>query len=199
MIFAAAALAAQVALTPCAIDGVPGQAQCGTYKVWENREAKAGTSDRSVDHRAVGARSEEAARPVLHAVMAAPVMRRRSTRGSSAARFTTARKTRDLVLDRSPRHWQVRRVDVPGAREAGRRRQLRFESVERPGRARLPNAAARRPRICVSTPRPSRSTISKKCARRSATDQSTSTARLTARGSRRYYLHKYPKSLRAVA
>ena len=42
MIFAAAALAAQVALTPCAIDGVPGQAQCGTYKVWENREAKQG-------------------------------------------------------------------------------------------------------------------------------------------------------------
>ena len=42
MIFAAAALAAQVALTPCTIEGVPGQAQCGTYKVWENREARQG-------------------------------------------------------------------------------------------------------------------------------------------------------------
>lgn len=42
MIFAAAALAAQVALTPCAIEGVPGEAQCGTYKVWENRSARQG-------------------------------------------------------------------------------------------------------------------------------------------------------------
>lgn len=42
MIFAAAALAAQVALTPCAIDGVPGRAQCGAHRVWENRDAKQG-------------------------------------------------------------------------------------------------------------------------------------------------------------
>ncbi len=42
MIFAAAALAAQVALTPCTIEGVPGQTQCGTYKVWENRETRQG-------------------------------------------------------------------------------------------------------------------------------------------------------------
>ena len=42
MIFAAAALAAQVALAPCPIEGVPGQAQCGTYKVWENRDARQG-------------------------------------------------------------------------------------------------------------------------------------------------------------
>jgi len=38
----AAALAAQVALTPCHIDGAPGAARCGTHKVWENREAKSG-------------------------------------------------------------------------------------------------------------------------------------------------------------
>jgi pimeloyl-ACP methyl ester carboxylesterase len=42
MIFAAAALAAQVALAPCPIEGVPGQAHCGTYKVWENRDARQG-------------------------------------------------------------------------------------------------------------------------------------------------------------
>ena len=42
MMVAAAALAAQVALAPCAIEGVPGQAQCGTYTVWENRDAKQG-------------------------------------------------------------------------------------------------------------------------------------------------------------
>src|SRR5687768_8124618 len=42
MIFAAAALAAQVALAPCTIEGVPGHAQCGTYKVWENRDTRQG-------------------------------------------------------------------------------------------------------------------------------------------------------------
>jgi pimeloyl-ACP methyl ester carboxylesterase len=38
----AAALALQVALTPCKIDGVPGEAKCGTYRVWEDRDAKKG-------------------------------------------------------------------------------------------------------------------------------------------------------------
>lgn len=38
----AAALAAQIALAPCKIEGVPGQAQCGTHKVWEDRDAKKG-------------------------------------------------------------------------------------------------------------------------------------------------------------
>ncbi len=38
----AAALAAQVALAPCHIEGAPGQATCGTYKIWENRDTKQG-------------------------------------------------------------------------------------------------------------------------------------------------------------
>ena len=38
----AAALAAQVLLSPCRIDGVAGDAQCGTYSVWEDREAGSG-------------------------------------------------------------------------------------------------------------------------------------------------------------
>lgn len=38
----AAALAAQVLLSPCKIDGVPGEVRCGTHKVWEDREAKKG-------------------------------------------------------------------------------------------------------------------------------------------------------------
>ncbi|MGE3490386.1 MAG: alpha/beta fold hydrolase [Vicinamibacterales bacterium] len=38
----ALALAAQAALAPCAIDGVPGEARCGTHRVWENRETKQG-------------------------------------------------------------------------------------------------------------------------------------------------------------
>jgi len=35
-------LAAQIALAPCAIDGVPGPVRCGVHRVWENREARAG-------------------------------------------------------------------------------------------------------------------------------------------------------------
>ena len=42
MILAAAVLAAQVALTPCKLEGVPGDAKCGTHKVWEDRESKQG-------------------------------------------------------------------------------------------------------------------------------------------------------------
>lgn len=38
----AAALAAQVALAPCTIQGVPGEARCGTHRVWEDRDAKKG-------------------------------------------------------------------------------------------------------------------------------------------------------------
>jgi pimeloyl-ACP methyl ester carboxylesterase len=39
---AAAALAAQVLLSPCVIEFVPGQVRCGSYKVWEDRDAKQG-------------------------------------------------------------------------------------------------------------------------------------------------------------
>ncbi len=38
----ALALFAQIALIPCNIEGVPGPARCGTYRVWENRETKRG-------------------------------------------------------------------------------------------------------------------------------------------------------------
>ena len=35
-------LAAQVALSPCAIEGIRPPARCGTYRVWEDRNAKQG-------------------------------------------------------------------------------------------------------------------------------------------------------------
>ena len=38
----AAALAAQVALAPCRLEGVPGEARCGSHKVWEDRGLKQG-------------------------------------------------------------------------------------------------------------------------------------------------------------
>lgn len=39
---AAAQPGRKVALKPCRVEGIPWQAQCGTYEVWENREAKQG-------------------------------------------------------------------------------------------------------------------------------------------------------------
>ena len=42
MMLIAAALATQVALSPCKLEGVPGDARCGSYRVWENRESKQG-------------------------------------------------------------------------------------------------------------------------------------------------------------
>ena len=38
----AAALAAQLALAPCKLEGVPGEARCGSHQVWEDRDAKKG-------------------------------------------------------------------------------------------------------------------------------------------------------------
>ncbi len=38
----AAALAAQLALAPCRLEGVPGEARCGSHKVWEDRAGKQG-------------------------------------------------------------------------------------------------------------------------------------------------------------
>ncbi len=42
MILPALAMAAQVVLAPCVIEGVAGEARCGTHRVWENRDAKQG-------------------------------------------------------------------------------------------------------------------------------------------------------------
>ena len=42
MTLAVLALAAQVALAPCPIEGVRGEARCGTYRVWENRDTRQG-------------------------------------------------------------------------------------------------------------------------------------------------------------
>ena len=42
----AAALAAQLALAPCRLEGVPGEARCGSHKVWEDR---AGRQGRQID------------------------------------------------------------------------------------------------------------------------------------------------------
>lgn len=42
MTLAVLALAAQVTLAPCPIEGVPGEPRCGTHRVWEDRETQQG-------------------------------------------------------------------------------------------------------------------------------------------------------------
>src|SRR6187402_2777232 len=37
-----AVAAPQLALAPCTLNGIPGPMRCGTFPVWEDREAKAG-------------------------------------------------------------------------------------------------------------------------------------------------------------
>jgi pimeloyl-ACP methyl ester carboxylesterase len=42
MFIATTLLVAQIVLSRCTVEGVPGPAHCGTYRVWENRELKQG-------------------------------------------------------------------------------------------------------------------------------------------------------------
>jgi pimeloyl-ACP methyl ester carboxylesterase len=94
---AIAALALQVALTPCPIDGVPGEVKCGGHSVWEDRESKSG---RRIDLAImVLAALEPNARPDPFFMLQggpgdAPSF---NARFYSRA-FQEARKSRDLVL-----------------------------------------------------------------------------------------------------
>ena len=42
MILPALAMAVQIVLAPCVVEGVPGEARCGSHRVWENRDSKQG-------------------------------------------------------------------------------------------------------------------------------------------------------------
>jgi len=92
----AAALTLQVALAPCTIDGVPGPLQCGTHKVWEDRDAKQG---RQIDLSIIVLRAIEQARPDPFFMLQggpgdAPSF---NARFYSRA-FQDIRRTRDIVL-----------------------------------------------------------------------------------------------------
>ena len=97
MLAIAAAVALQVVLTPCPIDGVPGDVRCGSYPVWEDREAKSG---RRIDLAIVVlAALEPNAKPDPFFMLQggpgdAPSF---NARFYSRA-FQDARRTRDLVL-----------------------------------------------------------------------------------------------------
>ena len=118
-------------------------------------------------------------------------MRRPSTRASSAARSRNIRSNARSGARRFARHWQVVAAVVPRARPAWQQRHLRRRPPERAGRARLPRTTREDRATCVSTRPRSRSTISTRSARRSATGRSTCMARRMARV-RRAGLHATP-------
>jgi pimeloyl-ACP methyl ester carboxylesterase len=93
----AAALAAQIALTPCKIEGAPGEAKCGTHKVWEDRESKQGRQiDLSI---IVLAALEPNKRPDPFFMLAGGPGDAPSFNASFFSRvFHDIRRTRDLVL-----------------------------------------------------------------------------------------------------
>ena len=94
----AAALSLQIALAPCTLEGVAGDARCGTYRVWEDRAARKG---RQIDLSII-------VLPALDAANRAPDPFFLLSGGPGDApsfnarffsrAFQDARRTRDLVL-----------------------------------------------------------------------------------------------------
>jgi pimeloyl-ACP methyl ester carboxylesterase len=97
MIFPAMALAAQVLLTPCAIEGVPGDARCGSYRVWENRDTKQG---RQIDLSIIVLAATTADRrpDPLFALAGGPGDAPSFNARFFSRAFSEIRKNRDLVL-----------------------------------------------------------------------------------------------------
>ncbi len=93
----ALALAAQVVLAPCAIDGVPGEARCGSYRVWENRDTKQG---RQIDLSIIVLAATTANRrpDPLFALSGGPGDAPSFNARFFSRAFSEIRKNRDLVL-----------------------------------------------------------------------------------------------------
>jgi pimeloyl-ACP methyl ester carboxylesterase len=97
MILTAIVLAGQVSLAPCTIEGVPGEARCGTYRVWENRETKQG---RQIDLSVIVLRATGPQRQPdpLFALSGGPGDAPSFNARFFSRAFDEARKSRDLVL-----------------------------------------------------------------------------------------------------
>jgi len=97
MSLTALAVAAQVILTPCTIEGVPGEARCGTYAVPENREAKQG---RQIDLSVIVLPATTADRrpDPLFALSGGPGDAPSFNARFFSRAFSEIRKNRDLVL-----------------------------------------------------------------------------------------------------
>lgn len=93
----ALALAAQVVLAPCAIEGVPGAARCGSYRVWENRDTKQG---RQIDLSIIVLAATTADRrpDPLFAISGGPGDAPSFNARFFSRAFSEIRKHRDLVL-----------------------------------------------------------------------------------------------------
>lgn len=93
----ALALAAQFTLTPCTIDGVPGEARCGTYRVWENRDTRQG---RQIDLSIIVLPATTAARrpDPLFALSGGPGDAPSFNARFFSRAFSEVRKHRDLVF-----------------------------------------------------------------------------------------------------
>lgn len=93
----ALALAAQVALAPCAIDGVPGEARCGSYRVWEDRDTKQGRQlDLSII--VLAATTADRRPDPLFALAGGPGDAPSFNARFFSRAFSEIRKNRDLVL-----------------------------------------------------------------------------------------------------
>jgi len=97
MILTALALAAQVVLVPCAIEGAPGEARCGRHRVWENRETKQG---RQIDLSIIvlAATTAERRPDPLFALAGGPGDAPSFNARFFSRAFSEIRKHRDLVL-----------------------------------------------------------------------------------------------------
>lgn len=97
MMLVAAALAAQISLTPCQVEGVGGEVKCGTHRVWEDRDAKSG---RQIDLSIIVLSALEANRQPdpMFLIAGGPGDAPSFNARFFSRAFNEVRRTRDLVL-----------------------------------------------------------------------------------------------------
>ncbi len=97
MILEAIVLAAQLALTPCAVEGVAGDVRCGRHRVWEDRDAKQG---RQIELNVIVLRATDAPREPdpLFVLAGGPGQASSQIARFSSTIFAEVRRHRDLVL-----------------------------------------------------------------------------------------------------
>ena len=121
----AAALAAQVtlALSPCKIEGVPGEAKCGAHTVWEDRDAPLGGRGRIVGLSVIVLSALEADKlPDPFFMLAGGPGDAPSFNARFFSRvFHDIRRTRDIVLVDLRGTGKSSPLALPGARPAGQR------------------------------------------------------------------------------
>lgn len=97
MILQAITVAAQLALTPCAVEGIKGDVQCGRHRVWEDRDARKG---RQIDLHVIVLRASESPREPdpLFVLAGGPGQAPSQIARFSSTIFADIRRHRDIVL-----------------------------------------------------------------------------------------------------